>query len=245
MKPNSEIADDFDAIADALRATPSRRRPTSAERAVLAAIPDGARFGLDCGCGDGWVAQSAARRGLQMVGIDLAPQMIALARSRTESSLQIDFQVADIMTAPFAEAAFDAVIGVNVVHHLPLEAILPRLAALVAPGGRLIIQDVVTRDGLRHLPVNIIAAIWSRRRQLGRRTSHSRTVQRLYDQHGVGESYLRPEHVRRALSPFLPGVAVTHHFDWRYTAVWTRPQGRSLATNNGMRYIPWMPPSAV
>jgi 2-polyprenyl-3-methyl-5-hydroxy-6-metoxy-1,4-benzoquinol methylase len=223
LKTNSEIAEDFNAIADALRSTASRRTPTAAERAVLAAIPHDARLGLDCGCGDGSLAEAAARRGLQMIGIDLAPQMIALAESRAEPSLQIDFRVADIMTVSLAPASFDVVISVNVVHHLPLEAILPRLAALVAPGGRLIIQDVVTRNGLRYLPINGIAAILGRLRRVGRRKAHSPAVQRLYDQHGIGETYLRPEHVSTALAPFLPGVSITHHLDWRYTAIWTRP----------------------
>lgn len=223
MKPLSEIADDFDAIADALRGTTPVRRPTSAERTVLAAIPHTARRGLDCGCGDGWLARLAAVRGLEMVGIDLAPQMIALARSRTKAPLHIDFLTADIMTAPLTLASFDAVLGVNVVHHLPLDVILPRLSALVAPGGRLIIQDVVTRDGLRHLPVNVMAAMLSRLRRFARRREHCRSVQRLYHQHGVGETYLPTEDVESALTPFLPGVTVIHHLDWRYTAIWNRP----------------------
>ena len=223
MKSITEVADEFDAIAVALRATPPDRRPTAAERAVLAAIPDTARRGLDCGCGDGWLARLAAERGLEMIGVDLAPQMIALAQSRTKAPLHIDFRVADIMTVTLTPASFDVVLAVNVVHHLPLDVILPRLAALVAPGGRLIIQDVVTRDGLRHLPVNVIAALWSRLRTVRRRGPHRRTVHRLYDQHGLGETYLRTESVARALTPFLPGVTVRHHLDWRYTAVWCRP----------------------
>ena len=131
--------------------------------------------------------------------------------------------VLPVQTAPLPPASFDAVLGVNVVHHLPLDEILPRLAALVAHGGRLIIQDVVTRDGLRHLPLNVMAAISSRLRWVAGRREGSRAVQRLYDQHGVGETYLRTEEVERVLTPFLPGLTVMHHLEWRYTAVWNRP----------------------
>jgi SAM-dependent methyltransferase len=223
VKPISEIAADFNAIAEALGSRPPVRRPSSAERSVLAAIPDTARRGLDCGCGDGWLARWAAARGLEMTAIDVSPLMIALARSWTEPPLRIDYRVADVMDVALPPASFDVVIAVNVVHHLPPGVILPRLASLVAPGGRLIIQDVVTRDGLRYLPVNLVAALRSRLRRARGASPHGGAVARLYDRHGLGETYLRPNLVRPALTPFLPSVVVTHHVDWRYTAIWHRP----------------------
>jgi hypothetical protein len=127
------------------------------------------------------------------------------------------------MTAALTPSLFDAVLAVNVVHRLPLARILPRLASLVATGGRLIIQDVVARDALRYLGVNVAAALWTRLRHVGRVDRAGRDVKRLYDRHGAGEEYLRPDNVRQALTPFLPGVAVTHHLEWRYTAIWNRP----------------------
>jgi 2-polyprenyl-3-methyl-5-hydroxy-6-metoxy-1,4-benzoquinol methylase len=222
LKSNAEIATDFDAIAAALKAAPPARLLTAAHRAVLDAIPTAARRGLDVGCGDGLLAQAVAARGVSMLAIDLAPQMIALAQDRAESRLQIEYQVGDIMTATFAPMSFDVVFSVNMVHHLPLGDILPRLAALVAPGGRLIVQDVVTRGGLRHFPINVAAALWRRLRHFGGGTMSTRTLQRLYERHGIGEIYLTPPRVAQALTPFLPGVEVTHHLDWRYTAVWNR-----------------------
>lgn len=222
MKSTAEIATEFDAIAAALKAAPPARHLTAAQRAIVDAIPPAARRGLDVGCGDGLLARTVAARGVSMLAIDLAPQMIALARDRTDSRLQIVYQVGDIMTAAFAPQSFDVVFSVNMVHHLPLRDVLPRLAVLVAPGGRLIIQDVVTRVGLKHVPVNVAAALWRRVRHCGRGTMAARTVQLLYDRHGVGETYLTPRRVAQALTPFLPGVEVTHHLDWRYTAVWNR-----------------------
>jgi 2-polyprenyl-3-methyl-5-hydroxy-6-metoxy-1,4-benzoquinol methylase len=222
LKSNAEIRTDFDVIATALRAAPPETHLTAALRAVLDAIPATARRGLEVGCGDGLLARAVAARGVAMLAIDLAPQMIALAQLRTDSRLPIVYQVADIMSAGLAPQSFDVVFSVNMVHHLPIDVVLPRLAMLVAPGGRLIIQDVVTRVGFRHLPVNVAAALWRRLRQIGRRPRAARTVQLLYDRHGVGETYLTPPRVTQTLTPFLPGVVVTHHLDWRYTAVWNR-----------------------
>jgi SAM-dependent methyltransferase len=222
LKSSAEIATDFDAIAAALRAASPETHLSAAQRTVLDAIPPTARRGLDVGCGNGLLARAVAARGVAMLAIDLAPQMIALAQDQTESELPIRYQIADVMSAPLLPESFDVVCSVNMVHHLPIEVIVPRLATLVAPGGHLIIQDVVTRVGLRHLPVNVVALLWRRLRQLARRTRATRAVQLLYDRHGVGETYLTPPHVAQTLRPFLPGVVVTRHLDWRYTAVWHR-----------------------
>jgi len=134
LKSNAESATEFDAIASALKATSAVDHLTAAQRAVLNAIPPAARCGLDVGCGDGLLARAVAAHGVSMLAIDLAPQMIALAQGRTEARLDIVYQVGDIMTAVLAPQSFDVVFSVNTVHHMPLADILPRLAALVAPG---------------------------------------------------------------------------------------------------------------
>jgi SAM-dependent methyltransferase len=149
--------------------------------------------------------------------------MIELARRRAEPYESIVYHVADVMHTDVLAPNYDAVVAMNMVHHVPLPLILPRLATLVAPGGRLVIQDVVTRPGLRYLPVNILAGASGRLHRLLRRDRVAGRVRELYDQHGRGETYLQPSTVNEALAKFLPGIEVTHHLAWRYTAVWARP----------------------
>jgi SAM-dependent methyltransferase len=222
MKPLPDVARDFDLIASALADSPADRRLTAAERVVLEAIPAAARSAIDVGCGDGHLARAIARRGTDVTAIDVAPGMIALARARTRPDERVDYRIADVMSTDVPASGYDAVVSVNMVHHLPLRQIVPRLAALVAPGGVLVIQDVVERSGLRHLPINLMAGAWTQcLRLLGRDDVPSR-VRRLYDQHGRGEAYLEPSAVADALSTHLPGVRVAHHLGWRYTAVWSR-----------------------
>ncbi|HUQ83005.1 MAG TPA: class I SAM-dependent methyltransferase [Gemmatimonadaceae bacterium] len=220
MKSVPAVAADFDRIAAALASAPVAAELTRAEQAVLSAIPAGARSALDAGCGDGRLARELSRRGLAIVAIDVSPEMIALARERTAPGIEIDYRVADVMSEE-ATRTFDAVVSINMVHHLPISVVVPRLAALVAPGGTLVIQDVVARNGLRYLPINVIATL---RRRVGRLRSKgaTREVERLYDAHGIGETYLAPDAVAHALDPLLPGVRIVHHLEWRYTATWTR-----------------------
>ena len=223
MKSIVIIASDFDAIAAAMAAMPRREVLTSAERAILRHIPAHARRALDVGCGDGLVTRAMTRRGMNVLGIDLSPRMVAPAQARTEPGLPIEYRVADIVADMLPHEAFDAVLTINMVHHVPLAEVVQRLVRAVAPGGVLLIQDVVTRSDLRYLPVNVLARLC---RWLGRLRSapgDSRSVAALYDAHGAREVYLNPRQVVPAYRALLPGARVLHHLEWRYSVIWHRP----------------------
>ncbi len=221
MKTNPEIVSDFDAIAAALADTRARTRLTQSERALLRHVPPHARNAIDVGCGDGVVARALAQRGLRVTGLDLSPQMIALASARTPAELQLHYQVGDVMSDSLPPHSFDVVVSVNVIHHFVLHSVVARLAELVAPRGVLLLQDLVTRPGFRYLLANIVGASQQRFwRLLNHSGSHE--VERLYDRHGIGEVYLTPTDVRRVYPDLLPGVRLEHHADWRYSAIWTR-----------------------
>jgi SAM-dependent methyltransferase len=224
MKSTADVAANFNAIAAALADSSAAERLSPAEHWLLRAIPAGARTGLDVGCGDGVLTRAAAGRGPAMLGLDLSPRMIALARSRTAPGVAARFQVADIMSADLDPGAFDVVISVNMLHHVPLAAAVPRLATLVAPGGRLLVQDVLARPGLRYLPLNLAAGAWRHVRRLGGSDRLPGAVRRLYARHGAGERYLTPPAAVEAYGTLLPGARLTHHLAWRYSVVWTRPR---------------------
>jgi len=229
MKSIATIAAEFDAIAIAAEANPRRDVLTPAERSILSHVPANATRGLDVGCGDGILTRAAARREIAMLGVDVSPQMIDLARARTGADARIEYCVADIMTDTFAERSFDFVMTINMVHHVVLADVVPRLARLVAPGGVLLIQDVVTRSGARYLPLNAVAAVRSRFRRLVMRSRIAPPVAALYDAHGEGEVYLEPAQVAPAYSMLLPGARVFQHLEWRYSVVWRRGRPAEVA----------------
>jgi SAM-dependent methyltransferase len=100
-----------------------------------------ARF-LDIGCGNGYVvrwAAAAAPDGLAL-GIDVSPEMVALARRRSADYPNAHFEVADF-SAPSASSAlsapFDAIFSMEVFYYLPdLTAALRAALGLLKPGGR-------------------------------------------------------------------------------------------------------------
>jgi len=71
---------------------------------------------LDVGTGPGYAARRAAERGAVATGVDVAEEMVALARSRNGA---IRFLVVDAEALPFPDRAFDAIVGNLVVNHLP------------------------------------------------------------------------------------------------------------------------------
>jgi SAM-dependent methyltransferase len=222
MKSMPAVVADFDRIADAVAADPRPDVFTAAERFLLRQVPGHAQRALDVGCGDGSLTRALAARGIATLGIDASPRMIGLARARAGDSPLLEYQIGDVTTQAQPPSTFDLVVSVAMAHHAPLERVVRYLVAAVAPGGTLLIQDVTTRRGIRHLPVNGLA--WfARRLHLMSGTGRRRAaVAALYETHGTGEEYLVTSEVADVYRTILPGARVYHHLEWRYTAVWHR-----------------------
>ena len=101
-----------------------------------------ARFGpatvLDAGCGTGRVAAELARRGVEVVGIDRDPSMIATAR---QLAPDVEFRVAEVADVAVGRM-FDLVVMAGNVPLFTPEGTQPALVAGCArhlvPGGRLV-----------------------------------------------------------------------------------------------------------
>lgn len=117
---------------------------------------DAARVGpgtrmLDLATGPGHAAGRAAERGAAVVGLDIAPGMVELAR-RLHPGL--DFRVAKAEALPFADGSFDAVVSNFVVPHLARhEHVVGELARVLAPGGALALTTWDTPDRMRLLGI--------------------------------------------------------------------------------------------
>lgn len=67
---------------------------------------------LDVACGTGVVALTAARLGAEAVGVDLTPELVALARKNAEiMGEEGRFVEGDVEDLPFPDASFDVVVS--------------------------------------------------------------------------------------------------------------------------------------
>jgi ubiquinone/menaquinone biosynthesis C-methylase UbiE len=67
---------------------------------------------LDVGCGTGNAAIPLARAGANVIGVDIATNLLEQARARAGSEgLKIDFREGDVEALPFPAAEFDAVVS--------------------------------------------------------------------------------------------------------------------------------------
>lgn len=114
-----------------------RGGPTAlAPLAAALARVDGAGRILDLGTGTGKAARLAAQTfpGAQVVGVDLAPEMVAEARRLLPAELgsRVRFEVADASSLGFEDGSFDLVMLVNMI------PFFPELSRVTASGGAVV-----------------------------------------------------------------------------------------------------------
>jgi 2-polyprenyl-6-hydroxyphenyl methylase/3-demethylubiquinone-9 3-methyltransferase len=105
---------------------------------------NGARA-LDVGCGGGLLSEALARKGARVIGIDLAPGMVEVARLHAaEEGLQVDYRVvaAEELAAASAQT-FDVITCMEMLEHVPQpQPMLATLASLVRPGGSVFVSTL-------------------------------------------------------------------------------------------------------
>ena len=142
---------------------------------------------LDLGCGTGASTAELATRAGSMVGVDISPQQVGVARGKSDVD-DAAFAVGDAMGLPFRTDVFDGVASVGSLQHVPeVGAALAEAHRVTRPGGHLFVVgprypgnpvSAAVADALMHFMRP--AAIERRARAAGWTDVKTRTVPMRY-----------------------------------------------------------------
>ncbi len=127
----------FNAVAELYE----RYRPGYPD-AVVAGVVQAAQLGagsrvLEIGCGTGQLSVPLAEHGVELVAVELGPDLAQIARRRLAAFSRARVEVAAFEEWELPKTPFDAVVCANAFHWLDPDVRLVKAAAALRPGGRL------------------------------------------------------------------------------------------------------------
>ncbi len=195
--------------------------------ALLRHVPGGCGAALDVGCGSGAFARELAGRAATVLGIDLSPEMARLAGMRLAPFPGAEVRVADFAEEVLPGESFDCIASIATLHHLPLRSTIAKMAALLRPGGVLLVLDLYRAATISDRLCDVAAVPLDVGFSLARRgrLRPPREVREAWSAHARTDVYPTLAEVRRASGELLPGARVRRHLFWRYSLVWRKPAG--------------------
>ena len=100
---------------------------------------------LDLGCGSGETLIPLAKRSPLVVGIDISPDLIELARQRIRSyGVDADARVGSAYETGLEDNSIDVVFCMSLIHHLDIGMVKREMLRILKPGGYIILKEPVS-----------------------------------------------------------------------------------------------------
>jgi ubiquinone/menaquinone biosynthesis C-methylase UbiE len=198
---------------------------------LLQNVPAKCGSALEIGCGTGAFSRRLAESAERVLALDLSPEMIRVARSRSTQFPNLEFQVADVMALDFPREHFDCIATIATLHHVPSREALVKIEAALKPGGVLIVLDLFEPErnmlklaGWRDAFLNLVAMGVSVSLRLihNGRLRPPREVRAAWEEHGAHDSYPTMREITSLCTELFPEARVRRHLLWRYSIVWKK-----------------------
>jgi SAM-dependent methyltransferase len=99
---------------------------------------------VDLGCGTGENVAILAERGAEVVGMDISPDLIALAQQRIrEANLKATIRVGDAYNTGLPDASVDVIFCIALIHHLDIKIVRDEMWRMLRKGGMVILKEPI------------------------------------------------------------------------------------------------------
>jgi ubiquinone/menaquinone biosynthesis C-methylase UbiE len=160
----------FARTAAQVAARQDARAAALAEQVRSFVLPAGDERALDVGTGAGALALALAPHVREVVGVDLVPELLELARTRAEGLSNVTFVEGDAARLDFESDWFDLTGTMRTLHHVPRpELVVAELARVTRPGGHVLVVDQLA-------PTDPLEAVELDRFERARDPSHTRLL---------------------------------------------------------------------
>jgi SAM-dependent methyltransferase len=103
---------------------------------------------LDFGCGSGENLVPLVERGARVIGLDISPELIALAQQRVDKAgLEATVRVGSAYETGLPDESVDVIFSIALIHHLDIPSVLREMLRILKKSGRVIIQEPIRFSG--------------------------------------------------------------------------------------------------
>lgn len=123
---------------------PSPSTPFALEYAFCLLADVKGKVVLDLGCGSGEELIPLVLRGAEVIGIDISPDLISLAKRRLiETRPSAMARVGSAYETELPDASVDAIFCMSLLHHLDIPRVREEMRRILRPGGFVIVKEPI------------------------------------------------------------------------------------------------------